>query len=148
MFILIVHQHCYVCSKFLVPSFILLGEPFSFRRRKWFGRLGSSTALLRLLPAQVSADAVGARWQTRLPLAPTDLECPVLAFLSTTLPDRLWWRWGHVVSLTCFLSQGNHHQSLLGRRKSVPYIWIILEHDLSFLVVDNHSQAPEFINTQ
>ena len=61
MFILVVHQQCYVGSKFLVPSFILLGEPFSFRRRKWFGRLGSSTALLRLLPALVSADAVGAR---------------------------------------------------------------------------------------
>ena len=148
MFVFVVHQHCDVCSEFFMPSFMFLNKPFSFGRRKWFGRLGSSTALLRLLPAQNSAVAMGARWQTRLPFTTADFECPVFAFLSTTLHSRLWWRWDHVVSFTRFLCEWGQHQSFLGCGKCVPNIWVVLEHDLSFLVVDNHSQAPEFINTQ
>ena len=138
MFIFVAHQHCNVCSKFFAPSFIFLDKPFSFGRRKWFGRLGSSVALLRLLPAQFSAVAMRARWQTRLPFATTDLECPVFSFLSTTLSSRLWWRRGHVVPCTRFLCKWNHHQPLLGCRKCAPHVRIIFKHDLSFFVVDDH----------
>ena len=139
MFLLVVYQHCNVCSEFLMPSFIFFDEPFSFGRRKWFGRLGSSTAVLQLLPAGVSAVAMGARWQTRLPSTTADLECPVFAFLSTTLHRRLWWRRDHVIPFTRFLCKWDHHQSFLGRWKCAPNIWVVLEHDLSFFVVDYHT---------
>ena len=139
MFLLVVYQHCNVCSEFLMPSFIFFDEPFSFGRRKWFGRLGSSTAVLQLLPAGVSAVARGARWQTKLPSTTADLECPVFAFLSATLPGRLWWRRYHVIPFTRFLCEWDHHQSFLGRWKCVPNIWVVLEHDLAFFVVDDHT---------
>ena len=139
MFLLVVYQHCNVCSEFLMPSFIFFDEPFSFGRRKWFSRLGSSTAVLQLLPAGVSAVAMGARWQTRLPFTTTDLECLIFAFLSSTLPSRWWWWWGHVVPVARFLGKWDHHQSLLGRWKCVPNIWVVLKHDLAFFIVDDHS---------